>query len=94
MTTRVKLHADYRKSISTTSDLIELSDYSPKHLLSSKEIKNAHLEKQIKTLNEYEEKRNAFQKYYYKKKITYYICVSFISLGLLALLIFLGIKLF
>lgn len=94
MMTRVKNFAEYRKEISLGSNLEVLEDYIPKHLLTKEESKNANLEKKVQTLNEYEEKRNAFQKYYYKKRVIYYLFASIIASGLIALLIYFGIRIF
>ena len=94
MISRVKLYADYRKEISSLKELDAVLDYSPKHLMSKSELNDKSIEKQVRTLNEYEEKRNAFQKLYLKKKIIYFSIVSAITICLLAGMIYFGIKIF
>ena len=94
MVSRVKSFADYRKEISLLKDIEEVLDYSPKHLLTKSEINDKSIEKHVKVLNQYEEKRNSFQKIYLRKRIGYFTIVGIIILVLLALLIYFGIKLF
>lgn len=94
MISRVKLYADYRKEISLLEDTNPVLDYTPKHLMSKSEIHDKKIENQVKTLNEYEEKRNAFQKLYFKKRLIYFSIVTVITLCLLAGMIYFGIRAF
>lgn len=94
MVSRVKSFTDYRKEISLLKELEEVLDYSPKHLLTKSEINDKSLEKHVKVLNQYEEKRNSFQKIYLRKRIIYFTIVGLVTLALLALLIYFGIRLF
>lgn len=93
MVSRVKNFADYRKEIGFSKGL-EVLDYTPKHLLTKSEINDKSIEKHVKVLNQYEEKRNSFQKIYLRKRIIYFLIVGIVTIALLALLIYFGIKLF
>lgn len=94
MVSRVKNFADYRKEIGFSKGLEEVLDYTPKHLLTKSEIIDKSIEKHVKVLNQYEEKRNSFQKIYLRKRIIYFLIVGIVTIALLALLIYFGIKLF
>lgn len=94
MVSRVKFFAEYRKQIGLNADLIEVLDYNPKHLLTKSEISDKNIDKHVKELNQYEEKRNVFQKLYLKRKIIYFSIITIISLLVLALVIYFGIRVF
>ena len=94
MVSRLKFYSDYRKSISLMKDLNEVLDYNPKHLLTKDEIQDKTIEKQVRILNEYEEKRNAFQKLYLRRKIIYFSIITLISLVIIGVAIYFGIRVF
>lgn len=94
MVSRVKYFADYRKEISSSLGLVENNDYNPKHLLSKSEIHDKTIEKHVKVLNTYEEKRNAFHKMYVRKNVIYYSIATIVALGILAVMIYCGIRVF
>lgn len=94
MQTRVKLFSNYRKRISTETDLEACFHYEGKHYLSKDSVNNKKLDKKVKEISQYEEKRNALSKLYKNRMIAYYIVVSVISILVIILVSLIGVHLF